>query len=241
MIIFESEQHTELNPRLFTGDKLKPEVRDRLMDIAKEFTNTIAEDLDYKVLDVIMVGSQAGYTYTDYSDIDLHLIVNLSQISRENPEIVQYLFNSERSRFNSNYDITVKGIEVEIYVEDLRTSTRSNGVYSIMNDEWIKVPSKDITKRTVDMDWSTNSKYQELVNEINQVLDSGTSGDIQDMINEIYMQRKNGLATDDGELSEGNLIFKEIRNQGYLDKLKSQYYEIRSNELTLEGIRIEER
>lgn len=241
MIIFESEQHTELNPKLFTGDKLKPEVRDRLMDIAKEFTNTIAEDLDYKVLDVIMVGSQAGYTYTDYSDIDLHLIVNLSQISRENPEIVQYLFNSERSRFNSNYDITVKGIEVEIYVEDLRTSTRSNGVYSIMNDEWIKVPSKDITKRTVDMDWSTNSKYQELVNEINQVLDSGTSGDIQDMINEIYMYRKNGLATDDGELSEGNLIFKEIRNQGYLDKLKSHYYEIRSNELTLEGLRIEER
>ena len=241
MIIFESEQHTELNPKLFTGDKLKPEVRDRLMDIAKEFTNTIAEDLDYKVLDVIMVGSQAGYTYTDYSDIDLHLIVNLSQISRESPEIVQYLFNSERSRFNSNYDITVKGIEVEIYVEDLRTSTRSNGVYSIMNDEWIKVPSKDITKRTVDMDWSTNSKYQELVNEINQVLDSGTSGDIQDMINEIYMQRKNGLATDDGELSEGNLIFKEIRNQGYLDKLKSHYYEIRSNELTLEGLRIEEK
>lgn len=241
MIIFESEQHAELNPKLFTGDKLKPEVRDRLMDIAKEFTNTIAEDLDYKVLDVIMVGSQAGYTYTDYSDIDLHLIVNLSQISRENPEIVQYLFNSERSRFNSNYDITVKGIEVEIYVEDLRTSTRSNGVYSIMNGKWIKVPSKDITKRTVDMDWSTNSKYQELVNEINQVLDSGTSGDIQDMINEIYMYRKNGLATDDGELSEGNLMFKEIRNQGYLDKLKSQYYEIRSNELTLEGIRIEEK
>lgn len=229
----------ELNPKLFMGDKLKPEVRDRLMDIAKEFTNTIAEDLDYKVLDVIMVGSQAGYTYTDHSDIDLHLIVNLSQISRENPEIVQYLFNSERSRFNSNYDITVKGIEVEIYVEDLRTSTRSNGVYSVMNDEWIKVPSKDVTKRTVDIDWETQSEFNDLVNEINQVLDSGTAEDIQDMVNKIYMYRKNGLAAE-GELSEGNLIFKEIRNRGYLDKLKSQYYEVRSNELTLEGIIIEE-
>lgn len=240
MIIIESVQHEELNPKLFMGDKLRPEVRDRLMDIANEFTSTISDDLDYKVLDVLLVGSQAGYNYTDFSDIDLHLVVNLSQICRECPEIVQYLFNAEKSRFNNNYDITIKGIDVEVYVEDVRASTRSNGIYSVMKDEWIRVPSKDDIARDTDIDWSTKSDYQEIVNQINNILSDGSTADIQDMINTIYLMRKESLETEDGEYAEGNLMFKELRNQGYIEKLKDRYYEVRSEELTLEGLKVKE-
>lgn len=239
MIILE-ELHQELNPALFAGDKLKPEVRDRLLEIVKEFTSTIDDGLDYKILDVRLVGSQAGYNYTQYSDIDLHLVVNLAQICRECPEIVQYLFDAKRSRFNSNYDITVKGIEVEIYVEDVRSSARSNGIYSVESDEWIKFPTRDSVVSTDDIDWSSNEKYQETVNEVNSSLHSGMSDDIQEMVNKLYMLRKQGLESD-GESSEGNLIFKQLRNEGYLDKLKDMYYELRSKELTLEGLVIEEK
>ena len=238
MIIVE-ELHQELNPKLFVGDKLKPEVRDRLIEIAKEFTDNITDDLDYKVLDVLMVGSQAGYNYNEHSDIDLHLVVNLSQICSECPDIVQYLFNAEKSRFNSNYDITVKGIEVEIYVEDVRASTRSNGIYSVMKDTWVKVPTKDESVSVDSIDWSANAEYQDLVNQINNTISDGNATDVQDMINTIYLMRKQGLEAN-GESGEGNLMFKQIRNLGLLDKLKSAYYEYRSNELTLEGMVIEE-
>lgn len=41
------------------------------------------------------------------------------------------------------------------------------------------------------------------------------------------MMRKLGLATD-GEASVGNLVFKELRNQDMISKLKDRYYELRS-------------
>lgn len=237
MMIIE-ELHQDLNPKLFIGDQLKPEVRERLLDIAKEFTATIASDLDYKVLDVLMVGSQAGYNYTENSDIDLHLVVNLAQICHECPDIVQYLFNAEKARFNSNYDITVKGIDVEIYVEDVRAGTMSNGIYSVLKDKWIKVPTRNESSSVDSIDWSANTEYQQLVTEIDSILHSGIADEAKDMINKLYLYRKQGLEAD-GEAGEGNLLFKQIRNLGLLDKLKSAYYEFRSNELTLEGMSIE--
>ena len=55
---------------------------------------------------------------------------------------------------------------------------------------------------------------------------------ILDTINELYMMRKLGLA-EDGEASKGNLIFKELRNMNMLSDLRDRYYELRSDNLSL--------
>ena len=46
------------------------------------------------------------------------------------------------------------------------------------------------------------------------------------------MMRKLGLAKE-GEASKGNLIFKELRNMNMLSDLRDRYYELRSDNLSL--------
>ena len=67
--------HHELNPVLWDNNSLRKEVRLKLLKIARHF----ALYLNVPVLhlkDVTLSGSSAGYNYSDYSDIDLHLVVN---------------------------------------------------------------------------------------------------------------------------------------------------------------------
>ena len=46
--------------------------------------------------------------------------------------------------------------------------------------------------------------------------------------------RKNSIAVD-GEYGKGNLIFKEIRNDGLLTQIKDKVKELTSRELSLEN------
>lgn len=229
--------NSTLNSKLFnlSTNEMKPEIRERLLEIVDEFLTQIPEDLKFKILDIRLVGSNAAYNYTEHSDLDIHIVVNLADICRECPKVVQYLFNAEKQRFNVNYDITVKGIEAEIYVEDVRAGTMTNGIYSILEDRWVKFPQKS-TDEQQDIDITTTDYYTEYEGYIEDVLESGTSEDIINIINDLYMIRKESLESN-GESGKGNLLFKAIRNAGLLDELKSKYYKVRSDELTLESTR----
>ena len=70
--------HKELNPALWSGRDLRPDVRDHLLEIAEDFQEFIGIDL-YDILDITISGSNAAYTYTPNSDIDLHLVVMIPQ------------------------------------------------------------------------------------------------------------------------------------------------------------------
>lgn len=107
------EVHKELNQKLFSGDKLKEEVRERALDIVDFFINELPIHID--VLDIIMVGSNAAYTYSENSDFDLHIVTNF-EFLESSEEILRALFDSEKSRFKNNYEITIKGYPVELYV-----------------------------------------------------------------------------------------------------------------------------
>lgn len=228
----------QLNPKIFDSrtEEMIPKVRERLLEITDEFLGQINENIDINILDIRLVGSNAAFNYTEYSDIDLHLVVDLSTICREHPDIVQYLFNSEKSRFNMNYDISLKGIQVEIYVEDVRAGTVSNGIYSILKNDWIKEPTYFDEVR---VDVKATDLYQELFDTAQYYLDHpelyGSSA-ISTFIDDLYMIRKNSLESE-GEYGLGNLVFKQLRNDGLLDELKEEYYERRSKELSLESIR----
>lgn len=56
---------------------------------------------------------------------------------------------------------------------------------------------------------------------------------IEKFIEDIYDLRKAAIATE-GEYSIGNLVFKELRNKGYLDNLKDIKNKLKSQDLSLE-------
>lgn len=234
--------HDTLNPKLWEetdqGYTLKDDVREALVEIANAFVAYIDLPTPLPISDIYLLGSNAGYNYTKYSDIDLHLSVNFS-LFNASEEIMQLVFNLKKNAFNSSHDITVKGINVELYVEDVKAGTNSNGIYSVMTNQWIKYPIKDDFTSVVEIDKnidfeSLNKQLRDTVIQYNQVIKSDDFDEVTHFIEKVYNDRKNGLLAS-GEFSNGNLIFKFMRNKGYLEKLRLLRDNLLSKELTLEG------
>lgn len=224
------EIHETLNEKLWdiNTNKLKPEIRQRLIEIVKYFEGYI--EVPISICDVQLVGSNASYNYTPHSDLDVHLIANFNVPGR-NKELLQALYDTKKAEFNARYDIKVKGIEVELYVQDVRSNILSNGIYSLCDDEWIKEPKpiKSITKHNVE------KELERWDNIIKQVLASNNSEEIEQIINTLYLIRHNSIAVE-GENGKGNQLFKEIRGKGWLQRLKDARDLAISHDLSLESL-----
>ena len=228
------EKHDTLNQKLFDGEELKPVVAKAIMNIANEFVKELGEDgISFTLKDVILLGSNMSYNYTKDSDLDIHLIADSSALECPK-ELQDKLYSAYRTIFNKNYDITIKGIPAEVYVELDEPQAKSNGIYSL-NSGWVKKPEQqaipDLDKEAFDEFFKFwEDRYNELINNEN-----ATSKDVEEYINDIYDERKDGIAND-GEYSLGNLLFKEVRNKGYLDNLKDLRKELKGKELSLEQL-----
>ena len=142
--------------------------------------------------------------------------------------LLRLLYDYIKSSFSQKYDITVKGHEVELYLEDIKTSAVTNGIYSLKQDKQLKFPQEqepriiDIEETPLFAQWL--DRYQSLEDE-----------ECEQFLDDLYVMRKISLANE-GEFGDGNLIFKEFRNRGYLDDLKARKYKFESDRLTLEGL-----
>ena len=135
------EKHEELNPKLFEDDELKPDVKEAIKNIADQFVKELNDDgIHFVLKDIVLLGSNVSYNYTKDSDLDIHLIADSSGFECPQ-ELYDKLYSAYRSIFNKNYDITLKGIPAEIYVELDEPRAKSNGIYSL-NSGWIKHPEQ---------------------------------------------------------------------------------------------------
>ena len=223
------EIHDTLNPKLFdvASKKLLPEVREKIIQIVANFEEYI--NVPIHILDIQLVGSNVSFNYTDKSDLDVHIIASFEDLEADE-DILQALYDVKKASFNKDTDIKIRGIDVEMYVQDVKSATISNGIYSVCENDWIKEPKpiKSITKHNTDKDvekWGAKIK---------QVVESGDYDAIQDCINNLYLIRHNSIATD-GEYGKGNQLFKDIRNKGWLQALKDASLKSLSRKLSLES------
>ena len=70
--------HDELNPLLWENNKLETTVRYKLMSIALHFAKFLNVP-KLNLRDITISGSNAAYGYSDQSDVDLHLVVDMPQ------------------------------------------------------------------------------------------------------------------------------------------------------------------
>ena len=206
-----------LNPLLWDDMVLKPEIREKLLDIAKHF----AEYLDIpneSIKDVTFTGSMANFHYGEKSDIDLHVIVDYKDID-DNIELVKKMLRAKKALYNDRRDITIKDREVELYPQDASEPHYSTAVYSVKDGEWITKP----TPVHVDVDESLiRRKAEELIDQGKLVINTEDVDDKTERLDKfkekIMNMRKAGLEKG-GEFSTENLVFKELRNNGFLEKL----------------------
>ena len=213
------EIHDELDSTFWSDNQLDPEVREKLLKIAVEFYEKL--ELPAKILDITLTGSEANYNYSSGSDLDLHIVINYSEVD-ENIKLVKNFLNMAKTNWNRNHEILLKEHEVEIYVQDINEPHHSTGVYSLLNDAWIIVPVKkefDVSEQAIEQ------KARAIENLIEMVLElklkkkyEEAYGEADRLMQKIVRYRQCGLEKG-GEYSVENLVFKTLRHNEYLKKL----------------------
>lgn len=218
--------HKRLNPKLWRKGKLKPEVRYTLLKTAKNFIDFINID-QLNLEDITISGSNAGYTYSRASDIDLHLIVKIDP-SKES--ILRSLFDAKKNLYNFTYDIKIKNIDIELYVQGSEQPHTSAGIYSVLDDRWLKTPQAvhdNLNRRSV------SEKYKHLKGKIRLALRSNDINAVRNVYDDIKKMRQHGLSQN-GELGVENVTFKVLRAKGLIEKLRNHISKLEAGSLSLE-------
>lgn len=230
-----------LCPDIFDeDDRMIPEVRKTLLQVGKDFydyLNTPWVDLQ----DIVLTGSLANYNWSKFSDVDVHIVIPYSQISK-NADLVDDFAWKTKELWNNEHNIKIKDYEVEMYAQDSNDTLVSSGIYSILYDKWIKKPERrEVRLYAKKIGRIVNAYEDKIADLFRQFLAGdryGLSDDIDDMKGSIRNLRKRGLSTG-GEFSSENIAFKSLRRLGFLDKLSDMKSEIYDDGLSVEKSRAE--
>ena len=70
----------ELNRKFWNrNDEIEPKIREKLLQVAEDFA--VELKIEDKVKDVIFTGSLASYNWHKRSDIDLHIVVDMDELT----------------------------------------------------------------------------------------------------------------------------------------------------------------
>ncbi len=200
------------------GDyKMIDSIKDKLIGIANEFMDFVG--VDFFIHDVVLTGSLANYGWSEYSDVDLHILVDFEE-SNYDPKLLKEFFDSKKQIWNKEHNISIKTYDVELYVQDVKENHVSSGVYSVLNNDWIVKPEK--VKPNID-DRKIIEKGEMFATKIDNLIDKSKSGEditseVDELKNRIKKFRQCGLEKG-GEYSYENLTFKLLRRNGYMEKL----------------------
>jgi len=226
-----------LNPKVWKNCEdpkkaiLIPKVRKALMRISEEFIDDLGDDIF--VDDIYLMGSLANFNWSEYSDFDLHVIIDFERYGKQE-ELYKELFDLKKKLFNDKHNIKIFGYDVELYAQGLSDESHSDGVYSVMNDEWIHRPTK--THKNIDMS-VLKTKIKCWTDKIDDAIDNAKSeGDAENLKkikDKLKDYRQSGL-NKDGEFSYENLVFKYLRRSGHIGKLFDEKNKIKDKELSVE-------
>lgn len=223
------EYHDELNPSLWSGFRLKKAVRSKLLQLAREW-QTFSKIPDNIVVDIIFTGGNANYNYTQVSDIDVHIVIDKNNMFPDREFLDEYL-KDKKLLWSLMRHNRVRGYQVEFYAQDQDDNLVASAVYSLRHDKWIKKP---VHGKYNFEDEGLEKKVQEYRTLIDTFIEKGVDAqDFEVVKSKLRELRATSLTTGD-EYSEGNLIFKSLRNEGYLDKINSYLNSLKDRELSLD-------
>lgn len=217
-----------LAPKIWDGFDLNPKVRLKLLDIADDFWD-FANITWVKRSGIHLTGSICNFNWSKFSDIDLHIVVDFSEID-ERKDFVQEYFDGKKNEWNNEHSkLKIYGFPVELYVEDINAETASGGLYDLEQNDWIKKPSSDNIKPIGLDKYEIKSKSAKLMTSIDDLYDEFNSTDddaklreigekAHKLLNKIKRMRKFGLQRN-GESDALNVIYKVLRRSGYMEML----------------------
>jgi len=226
-IVKSFETKETLSDQIFEERKghfvMRDEIKKRLLEVSNDFIESLG--VEFFIHDVVLTGSLANYNWSQYSDVDLHILIDFDELDKDSKKdsivlhsIMKEFFDAKKNVWNEKHEIKIKGYDVEIYVQDVNEEHISSGVYSILHNKWVLEPKKD--KPNID-DRKILEKGEEFGKKIDRLIQTPkdiTIDQLEDLRKKIKEFRQSGLESG-GEYSYENLTFKLLRRNGYIQKL----------------------
>ena len=223
---------SSLNPQIWDGNTLRPEIKERILKIAKIYIKKLKLKSEPKA--IRFLGSMANFNWNEASDLDIHIFYDLKDISDDTDFAKEYL-EAKGKEWKEEHNITIKGFNVELYAQSLEDNYYSSGAYDLLKDEWITEPEKKeiaIDKKLLAIkiaDWAT--KIEDIINNSE---DANKQFSKAKALKDRIKKMRQVALEEGGEYSIENLVFKYLRNNGYLDKLKNVMTKSFDKELSLD-------
>ena len=219
------EKQDTLEPSIWKEGKLDSRIRLKLLDIADDFWDFIGIDWAEPV-GIHLTGSICGFNYSKFSDIDLHLVADFAEIDERKNFVRQYMDEKKAAWNSAHPGLKIMGYEVELYVEDVDDDTKSEGVYDLEENDWIRKPGEGMELSSEDSIKQKSADLMTIIDGMGEMLqktdDSHVFDEIYDdailMFRKLKQMRTSALDSD-GEAGIGNIVYKSLRRGGYLDKL----------------------
>jgi len=225
--VYESAQFTynkQLNPKFWSDGLFSERIREKLLTIAYEFYNELGYETP--ISDIELTGSLANYNWNEYSDFDVHILIDFSKIN-SNVELVKKAVDGQRFMWNLRHNVSIKGHDVEMYIQDINEPHTASGLFSLKDNKWITVPKYNqptIDEEEVNFKYLT---YKSGVDKLEEISNREMSPEsaaknhlyASEMKTKIMKSRKVGLEKPEAEFSVENLVFKRMRNNGDFERL----------------------
>ena len=216
-IIKSFKSKDSLSEQIFEGSdgkfSMRGDIRKNLLKISNDFIDSLG--IEFFIHDIVLTGSLANYNWSNYSDVDLHILIDFKETDY-NLDLLKEFFDAKKNVWNEKHNIIIKGYDVELYVQDVDEEHVSSGVYSILNNKWVVEPDK--VKSNID-DKMILQKSEEYMKKIDLLIKiGGPIESIDELRKKLKEFRQSGLESG-GEYSYENLTFKLLRRNGYIEKL----------------------
>ena len=214
-----------LHPQFWDEFEFKEDVLKPILKIVDDFVKDDAHISPEMVEDVQLTGSLANYNYSEYSDLDVHILLDFADINKDE-EIVKRALDGKRFIWNLRHDIKFNGHEVELYFQDIHEPHVASGLFSLSGNRWIKKPKyekpevdhEDVVKKAE----SFKREFDLLDDALDNISDEKEFSLInrraKKLKEKIMRMSKEGLAGK-GEFSVENLAFKNLRNDQTIARL----------------------
>lgn len=218
--------HNELNPILWDEDKnVQQALLPKLLSIAEAYIDFCKIPDNAGVYDITLTGSLSGYNYTKYSDLDIHIIINYGDIQASEEMITNY-FMLKKDAWADEFELKFSTYPIEMYVQDQSAYlTGTSPQYSLLHQKWVHLPDKpedDIDETTI------IKKSKDFMHQITELEDEAYNEpeldsteilqEIEKLKAKIKSMRQDAIK-ENGDFGTGNLVFKVLRNSGFLQRI----------------------
>lgn len=211
----------DLNRQVWDDDdQMYDDLRYELLEIAHDYLDFL--DIKVNIEDIILTGSLANYNWSEYSDFDVHLVFDFSEVD-DNVDLVKKYLDAAEKVWKFQHNLKIKKFPIELYCQNTDAEHTSTGVYSLVSDTWFKKPKRENFKPDEDLIRIKASKVmdqiKDLENDLEQNLDSEILlSKLKKVWKRIKDARQSGLQKE-GEYSVENLVFKLLRRNGYVERI----------------------